>query len=96
MTKILGLLMQAPDGTAYVVPAPRAVLHEVSAALRTPIEALELGPVMHRALVDDGIATIGDLVGKTHAELLRVPGLGRKALNHIQEYLEARNLRLRS
>ncbi len=96
MTKILGLLMQAPDGTTYVVPPPATLLEEVSATLRTPIEAFELGPVLSRALVDDGFTTIGDLVAKSHQELLRVPGLGRKALNYIQVYLKERNLRLRS
>lgn len=39
-----------------------------------------------------GIETVGDLIGKTEDELLRIDGIGAKAIEELREGLEARNL----
>jgi DNA-directed RNA polymerase subunit beta' len=39
-----------------------------------------------------GIETVGDLVGKTEDELLRIDGIGAKAIEELRDGLEARNL----
>ncbi|MBM6999615.1 DNA-directed RNA polymerase subunit beta' [bacterium] len=39
-----------------------------------------------------GIETVGDLVGKTEDELLRIDGIGAKAIEELREGLEARGL----
>lgn len=41
-----------------------------------------------------GIETVGDLVGRTESELLRIPNFGRLSLNAVKEFLVARGLRL--
>ena len=39
-----------------------------------------------------GIETVGDLVGKTEDDLLRIDGIGAKAIEELRDGLEARNL----
>ncbi len=39
-----------------------------------------------------GIETVGDLIGKTEDDLLRIDGIGAKAIEELREGLEARNL----
>lgn len=39
-----------------------------------------------------GIETVGDLIGKTEDELLRIDGIGAKAIEELRDGLEARNL----
>lgn len=39
-----------------------------------------------------GIETVGDLVGKTEDDLLRIDGIGSKAIEELRDGLEARNL----
>ena len=39
-----------------------------------------------------GIETVGDLIGKTEEDLLRIDGIGAKAIEELRDGLEARNL----
>jgi len=39
-----------------------------------------------------GIETVGDLIGKTEDDLLRIDGIGAKAIEELRQGLEARNL----
>ena len=39
-----------------------------------------------------GIETVGDLIGKTEDDLLRIDGIGAKAIEELRDGLEARNL----
>jgi len=41
---------------------------------------------------DAGIETVGDLIGKTEEELLRIEGIGAKAIAELRAGLEARDL----
>ena len=41
---------------------------------------------------DAGIETVGDLIGKTEEELLRIEGIGAKAITELRAGLEARDL----
>jgi hypothetical protein len=47
-----------------------------------------------RLLETENIAYVGDLVRKTEVELLRIEGLGKKALNEIKEALVMRGIHL--
>lgn len=42
-----------------------------------------------------GVATVGDLLGSTPDQLMRMHGLGRKRLRHIQRWLDEEGLLLR-
>lgn len=53
-----------------------------------PIDELELSVRGHRCLVNEYIETVGDLVNKSDAELLRIPNFGRKSLREIHEALD--------
>jgi DNA-directed RNA polymerase subunit alpha len=55
---------------------------------------LELSVRSANCLKNDNIIYIGDLVGKTEAEMLRTPNFGRKSLNEIKEVLASRGLTL--
>ena len=39
-----------------------------------------------------GIETVGDLIGKTEDDLLRIDGIGAKAIEELRDGLESRNL----
>lgn len=56
---------------------------------RTSIDELELSTRSHRALWNDSIETIRQLVDKPEAELLRVPNFGKKSLREVREALDA-------
>jgi hypothetical protein len=59
-----------------------------------PIGKLELTIRVIRVLHDAGIWTVGDLVQKTPADVLRLSSGGRNALHEIRETLAERGLRL--
>jgi DNA-directed RNA polymerase subunit alpha len=59
------------------------------------IEDLELGVRSYNCLKREGIQTVGDLVGKTEAELLNIPNFGKKSIDEVKEKLAERNLSLR-
>ena len=58
------------------------------------VDELELSVRSANCLKNDNIIYIGDLVGKTEAEMLRTPNFGRKSLNEIKEVLSSMGLRL--
>lgn len=59
-------------------------MHEV---LGRSVEELELSVRSYNCLKNANIQTIGDLVQKTEAEMLRTKNFGRKSLNEIKEIL---------
>ncbi len=62
--------------------------------LKMLIEELELSVRPLNCLKRAGIYTVGDLVGKTYDELLKVRNLGKKSLDEIIKKLESMNLNL--
>jgi DNA-directed RNA polymerase subunit alpha len=72
-------------------PAERAQgqMYEV---LNRSVEELELSVRSYNCLKNANIQTIGDLVQKTEAEMLRTKNFGRKSLNEIKEILSGLNL----
>jgi DNA-directed RNA polymerase subunit alpha len=79
-----------PDGAGAEVAAPSA--HGMENIL---IEELELGVRSYNCLKRVGIETIGDLVGKTEAELAAIPNFGKKSIEEVKETLAAHGLNLR-
>jgi DNA-directed RNA polymerase subunit alpha len=59
------------------------------------IEELELGVRSYNCLKRAGIQTVGDLVGKSEAELNAIPNFGKKSIDEVVETLHARGLDLR-
>ncbi|MBA2320809.1 MAG: hypothetical protein H0V89_06605 [Deltaproteobacteria bacterium] len=70
------------------VPAPASVRTE-------PLVSLGLAPKSSATMAARGLATIGDLVGMTLADLLRVDGVGPKMANEIRDALGRRGLKLK-
>ena len=64
--------------------APSSQMNEV---LNRSVEELELSVRSYNCLKNANIQTIGDLVQKTEAEMLRTKNFGRKSLNEIKEIL---------
>ena len=58
------------------------------------VEDLELSVRSANCLKNDNIVYIGDLVGKSEADMLRTPNFGRKSLNEIKAVLDTMGLRL--
>ena len=72
-------------------PAERA-LGQVNEVLNRSVEELELSVRSYNCLKNANIQTIGDLVQKTEAEMLRTKNFGRKSLNEIKEILSGLGL----
>src|ERR1044071_4801211 len=72
-------------------PAERAV-SQMNEVLNRSVEELELSVRSYNCLKNANIQTIGDLVQKTEAEMLRTKTCGRKSLNEIKEILQSLNL----
>ncbi len=62
-------------------------LAQVNEVLNRSVEELELSVRSYNCLKNANIQTIGDLVQKTEAEMLRTKNFGRKSLNEIKEIL---------
>jgi DNA-directed RNA polymerase subunit alpha len=58
------------------------------------VEELELSVRSYNCLKNANIQTIGELVQKTEAEMLRTKNFGRKSLNEIKEILANMGLSL--
>src|ERR1700690_828111 len=74
-------------------PAERA-LSQMNEVLNRSVEELELSVRSYNCLKNANIQSIGDLVQKTEAEMLRTKNFGRKSLNEIKEILSNLGLAL--
>jgi len=72
-------------------PAERAI-NQMNEVLNRSVEELELSVRSYNCLKNANIQTIGDLVQRTEAEMLRTKNFGRKSLNEIKEILGGLNL----
>ena len=82
----------APTGGAGAEPVGDT--QQINRYLLKKVDELELSVRSANCLKNDNIIYIGDLVGKTEAEMLRTPNFGRKSLNEIKEVLSSMGLRL--
>ena len=62
--------------------------------LNRSVEELELSVRSYNCLKNANIATIGELIQKTEAEMLKTKNFGRKSLNEIKEILHTMGLSL--
>ncbi len=90
------VIRQAPIGQAVAAPAAEITgdTQQINRYLLKKVDELELSVRSANCLKNDNIIYIGDLVGKTEAEMLRTPNFGRKSLNEIKEVLSSMGLRL--
>jgi DNA-directed RNA polymerase subunit alpha len=72
-------------------PGERA-LSQMNEILNRSVEELELSVRSYNCLKNANIQTIGDLVQKTEAEMLRTKNFGRKSLNEIKDILSSLGL----
>ena len=87
----------APIGqpaTPVSINEPIGDTQQINRYLLKKVDELELSVRSANCLKNDNIIYIGDLVGKTEAEMLRTPNFGRKSLNEIKEVLSSMGLRL--
>ena len=86
----------APVGVAAPAAGaePAGDTAQINRYLLKKVDELELSVRSANCLKNDNIIYIGDLVGKTEAEMLRTPNFGRKSLNEIKEVLSSMGLRL--
>jgi DNA-directed RNA polymerase subunit alpha len=67
-------------------------MSQMNEVLSRSVEELELSVRSYNCLKNANIQTIGDLVQKTEAEMLRTKNFGRKSLNEIKEILASLGL----
>lgn len=75
---------ETPEAADEPVERAAGQMNEV---LNRSVEELELSVRSYNCLKNANIQTIGDLVQKTEAEMLRTKNFGRKSLNEIKEIL---------
>jgi DNA-directed RNA polymerase subunit alpha len=81
---------EAPGGIE-VTPEEKSVLFE---KLAKSVDEMELSVRSYNCLKNANIRTIGELVQKTEAEMLKTKNFGRKSLNEIKEILAGMDLAL--
>ncbi len=79
---------------AAPIPVSESDTNQLNRYLLKKVDELELSVRSANCLKNDNIIYIGDLVGKSEAEMLRTPNFGRKSLNEIKEVLSSMGLRL--
>jgi DNA-directed RNA polymerase subunit alpha len=82
---------EVPEQTEEVAERGIDKMNEV---LNRSVEELELSVRSYNCLKNANIQTIGELVQKTEAEMLRTKNFGRKSLNEIKEILANMGLSL--
>src|SRR4029450_861111 len=82
---------EVPEATEEVSERGLDKMNEV---LNRSVEELELSVRSYNCLKNANIQTIGELVQKTEAEMLRSKNFGRKSLNEIKEILATMGLSL--
>jgi len=80
---------EAPEVVEEIVERAAGQMNEI---LSRSVEELELSVRSYNCLKNANIQTIGDLVQKTEAEMLRTKNFGRKSLNEIKEILSSLSL----
>lgn len=92
----LDKVIPADDGSR--TPSVREEIHEpveeVSGVFATPIDDLDLSVRSRHCLDSENIATVGDLVRRSEADLLKVRNFGQTSLNEIKKKIEALGLHL--
>src|ERR1041384_3449721 len=77
------------------VEEPTEVRHDALAEhLNKSVDELELSVRSYNCLKNENIRTIGELVTKSEAEMLKTKNFGRKSLNEIKEILASMGLSL--
>jgi len=82
------------DDTGRVVDEGPVESDEVRRVLDTPIEDLDLSVRSRHCLDSENIVTVGDLVRRSEADLLKVRNFGRTSLTEIKKKLQGMNLEL--
>lgn len=80
---------ETPEMVEEVAERPAGQANEV---LNRSVEELELSVRSYNCLKNANIQTIGDLVQRSEAEMLRTKNFGRKSLNEIKEILSSLGL----
>ena len=90
-----------PSATPFTAPTAPAVsaaagddLAELRRKMELPIAHMDLSVRASNCLEAEGIQTIGELVSRTHDELMTLQNFGRTSLKEITRKLEDMNLRL--
>lgn len=91
--ELVGLFAEVGEGMGLEL-ADFAVPETESDDLQLPIEALELSERPRNCLRRSGIATVGDLVKCTSAQLLDITNFGQRSLEEVQERLDEMGLSL--
>jgi DNA-directed RNA polymerase subunit alpha len=86
--------MAAPSAGMGATSVSESDANQLNRYLLKKVDELELSVRSANCLKNDNIIYIGDLVGKSEAEMLRTPNFGRKSLNEIKEVLSSMGLRL--
>jgi DNA-directed RNA polymerase subunit alpha len=81
------------EATAEELPAETAA-ERFNEHLNRSVEELELSVRSYNCLKNANIQTIGDLVQRTEADMLKTKNFGRKSLNEIKEILTTMGLSL--
>ncbi|NWF83887.1 MAG: DNA-directed RNA polymerase subunit alpha [Bryobacteraceae bacterium] len=88
----MSIFINFEEAPEVVEEVPERAAGQMNEVLSRSVEELELSVRSYNCLKNANIQTIGDLVQKTEAEMLRTKNFGRKSLNEIKEILSGLGL----
>jgi DNA-directed RNA polymerase subunit alpha len=88
----MAIFINFEEGSEASEAGVEGVGPQISEVLNRSVEELELSVRSYNCLKNASIQTIGDLIQKTEAEMLRTKNFGRKSLNEIKELLTGLSL----
>jgi len=88
----MAIFISFEEGVEGEVELIEPVTDQTTELLSRSVEELELSVRSYNCLKNANIQTLGDLVQKSEAEMLRTKNFGRKSLNEIKEILSGMGL----
>ena len=85
-------LMLVAKGTGKMLPEGKT--SDIDMSLPWQEVLPDLPSRLWNGLLNDGHKTIGDVLKLTRYQITRIPNVGRRSADHLEEYLAAKGLKL--
>jgi len=95
LVQLFGLAQELNAEAEGVDIGPSAADAALAADLALPIEEMDLTVRSYNCLKREGIHTIGELVGRSEADLLDIRNFGQKSIDEVKSKLAGMNLALK-
>jgi DNA-directed RNA polymerase subunit alpha len=95
LVELFGLLRELDESAEGIDIGPSPTDAALAADLALPIEELDLTVRSYNCLKREGIHTVGELLGRSEADLLDIRNFGAKSIDEVKAKLAGMNLALK-